>query len=116
MKYGKDIFIESDILPKLAQHTDKSVMHLKAVGILSCDDQEKINEVWDFYYDKCDLDVLNVLMQFKEAYCFFNTYQQAIDAYDEWFPNKNQLLDDENHFYIKVEIVSPDMTLTATNE
>jgi hypothetical protein len=116
MKYGKDIFIESDILPKLAAYSKKTVMHLKAEGVLACKDEEKINQVWDFYYGKCNLDVLNVLIQFKEAYCFFDTSQEAIDAYDEWFPNKNQILEDEEHFYVNVEIVSPDMSIVASNE
>jgi hypothetical protein len=115
MKYGKNIFIESDILPKLAEHSKKTVMHVKAEGVLDCKDEEKIQETWDFYFGKCDLDVLNILIQFKEAYCFFDTHQEAIDAYDEWFPNKDQILEEESHLYVKVEIVSPDLSIVASN-
>jgi hypothetical protein len=116
MKYGKDIFIESDILPKVAEYSKKTVMHVKAEGVIACKDEKKIEEVWDFYYDKCNLDVLNILIQFKEAYCFFDSHQEAINAYDEWFANKSQLLDEEDHYYVKVEIVSPNMNIVASNE
>jgi hypothetical protein len=119
MEYGKELFIEDDILSKLAEHSKKTVMHVKAVGAIECakcGDKEKEDSIWDFYFDKCDLGVLNLLMQFKEVYCYFNTPEQAIHAYEEWFPNKNQLLEGEEHLYVKVSFVSPDGSVIGTNE
>jgi hypothetical protein len=116
MKYGQNIFIEDDILFQLAKNSGKIVMHIKAVGAIECNDEEKEQEVWDFYYDKCDLNVLNILMQFKEAYCYFDTPDQAINAYDEWFPSKKLLLDEESHLFVKVTLMSPDGSLAAENE
>jgi hypothetical protein len=116
MEYGKNMFIEDDIIAQLAKHSGKTVMHVKAVGAIECDDEEKEQEVWDFYFGKCDLNVLNILIQFKEAYCYFETPNQAIDAYEEWFPNKNQLLDDEQHLFVRVSFVSPDGSVVGTNE
>ena len=114
MEYGKNLFVEDDILAQLAINSNKTVMHVKAVGAI--EHEEKSDEVWDFYYGKCDLGVLNVLMQFKEAYCYFDTPTQAIDAYEEWFPNRNQLLDGEEHLYVKVSFISPDGSVVGTNE
>jgi hypothetical protein len=116
MKYNENIFIEDDIIQQLAIYSNKFVMHLKAVGAIECDDKEKEDKIWEFYYGKCDTDVLNVLMQFKEAYCYFETFDQATDAFSEWFPNKDQLLDDEMHLYVRVVLVSPDKSITALNE
>jgi hypothetical protein len=115
MKYNENIFIEDDIIHQLSMYSNKYVMHLKAVGAIECDDKEKEETIWEFYYGKCDIDVLNILRQFKEAYCYFETFDQAINAYDEWFPNKNQLLDDEMHLYVRVSLVSPDRSITALN-
>lgn len=115
MKYNENIFIEEDIVGQLAIHTNKFVMHLKAIGAIECDDAEKEETIWEFYYGKCDLDVLNILKQFKEAYCYFETFEQAVNAYDEWFPDKDQLLDDEMHLYVQVTLVSPDESIAALN-
>jgi hypothetical protein len=116
MKYNENIFTEDDIIQQLAIHSNKFVMHLKAVGLIEYDDEEKEDAMREFYYDKCDTDVLNILVQFKEAYCYFETFDQAINAYSEWFPNKNQLLDDEMHLYVRVFLVSPDRSVVAFNE
>ncbi len=116
MEYGKNIFIEDDIIHQLAKHSNKFVMHIKAVCAIECEDETKEQEVWDFYFGKCDLNVLNILMQFKEAYCYFETLSQATDAFEEWFPCKKQLLEDEMHLFVKVILVSPDGSLTALNE
>lgn len=116
MKYGENIFIEDDILAQLAKQSNKIVMHIKATGAIECNDSEKEQEVWDFYYGKCDLNVLNILSQFKEAYCYFETPFQAINAFEEWFPNKKQLLEEESHLFIKVTIISPDGSLVGNNE
>lgn len=116
MKYGENIFIEDDILAQLAKNSGKIVMHLKAIGAIECDDPEKEQEIWDFYYGKCNLNVLNILSQFKEAYCYFETPTQAIDAFEEWFPNKKQLLEEEQHLFVRVTIISPDGSLVGSNE
>jgi len=116
MEYGKNIFIEDDILQELAKSSGKIVMHIKAVGAIECDDPIKEEEISDFYYGKCDTNVLNILIQFKEAYCYFETVNQAMNAYEEWFPYKKQLLDDEKHLYMRVIIVSPDGSVVINNE
>jgi hypothetical protein len=116
MEYGKNIFLEDDIIHQLSKYTGKYVMHIKAVGAIECNDSQKEESIWDFYFGKCDLNVLNILMQFKEAYCYFETLTQATDAYEEWFPCKKQLLEEESHLFVKVILVSPDGSLTAFNE
>lgn len=115
MEYGKNIFIESEIIHQLAKHTNKYVMHIKAVGAIECDDEEKIESIWEFYYGKCDTNVLNVLIQFKEAYCYFETLEEATSAFSEWFPNKKQLLDEEMHLFVQLMLVSPDDSLDVIN-
>lgn len=116
MKYGENIFIEDDIIGELAKQSQKIVMHIKAIGVIECNDPIKEEETWDFYFGKCDLNVLNILQQFKEAYCYFETEAQAFTAFEEWFPSKKQLLDDEQHLFVKMTLVSPDKSIVMTNE
>lgn len=113
MEYGVDIFFESDILPKLAKYSGKVASHFKAVGVI--DNPEKEDEVWDFYYGKIPQMLLTLLMQEKEAYVMFKTNDEAINAYDEWFPQKKLLLDDEQHFFVRAEFVSSDGTIHIVN-
>jgi len=116
MEYGKDIFIESDILKQLAKYSGKVAVHLKAVGVLELDDSSKEDEVWEFYFGKIPQNLLSVLMQFKEAYCFLETSEAAQHAFEEWFPLKSYLLPEESHFYVRMEMISPDETLEAVND
>ena len=106
MKYSQQYFIETDILMQLSKHAGKPVMYLKAEGPSSLSNQEEIDEVWEFYVGKCDMDILNCLMQFGHAYCYFETDTQAWDAFNEWFPNKNELLEEEMKYYIYQNLVS----------
>jgi hypothetical protein len=116
MKYKQNIFLKDDIIHELSKYSSKYVMHLKAVGAIECDDSVIEESIWEFYYGKCDLNVLNILMEFKEAYCYFDTLNQATDAFDEWFPCKKQLLEEEMHLFVEVTLVSPDGSLTVLNE
>jgi hypothetical protein len=116
MKVNVDVFDKNDWVEQLAKNSGKVVMHLRADGVLNCDDAEKIEEVWDFYYGKCDNEVYNMLKQFGEIFCYFMTNEQAINALEDWFPRKSQLLDGEEHFYIYANVISPDMQLVMSNE
>lgn len=116
LEYGKNIFIESDILQQLAKQSGKVAVHIKAVGILELDDKEKEDEVWEFYFGKCPEQILSILMQFKEVYCFLETNEQAIHAFEEWFPPKSYLLPEEMHFYVRMEMISPDGSISAVND
>lgn len=114
MEYGKNLFLESDILQLLAKESGKSVMHIKAEGII--ENPDSIDEVMEFYLGKIPLDLLNILMQYKEAYCFLETTEALTHAFEEWFPKKHQLMDDEMHFFIKIHAVSADNTINAVND
>lgn len=114
-KYGVNVFGQRDLIDQLSKSTGHVIMHIEALGPKSIEDQEKLDDVWDFYYGKCDTDVLNSLMHFKELYCYFTTVEQAVDAMEEWFPRKCQLLEDEQHFYISCYIVSPDGSVRLEN-
>jgi hypothetical protein len=116
MEYGKNIFLEEDILQQLAKHSGKCVMHLKAVGLLESNADVDEDEVWEFYLGKCPTNVLNILRQFKEAYCFLETNESAIHAFEEWFPSKKDLLEEEMHYYVRVHMVSSDFSINAVNE
>lgn len=115
MKYGINIFSQIDLIDQLAKSTGNVIMHIEAVGPNSTTDPEKLEEVWDFYYGKCDNDVLNAIRQFRELFCYFVTVEQAVDAMEEWFPKKHQLMDDEQHFYISCYVVSPDGSVRLEN-
>lgn len=114
MQYGVDIFFESDILPQLAKHTGQVAVHLKAEGVIA--NPDKADEVWEFYLGKIPQTLLSVLMQENEAYVILKTNEAALNAYDEWFPNKNLLLDDEMYFYVRAEFVSADGSIHIVND
>lgn len=114
MEYGKDIFLESEILHLLAKESGKCVMHIKAIGVMENPEME--DETWEFYLGKIPTNLLNILMQFKEAYCFLETTEALLHAFEEWFPKKHQLLEDEMHFFVKIHVVSADNTVDAVND
>lgn len=103
--YNINYFYPEDILLQLSKDSQKPVMYINAVGIKNCDDVEKVNEVWDFYYDKCDNQILSGLRQRGELYCYFLTIEQAMQSFHDWFPQQGDLLEDEMHFYFHVRIV-----------
>lgn len=115
MEYGVNIFCEEDIIDQLAKNSNKVVMRIQSVGPNQLKNIDEIEEVWDFYYGKCDINVLNALRQFGELYCYFTTIEQAVNAMEEWFPFKNQLLDEEMHYFISCYLVSPDGTVRLQN-
>lgn len=115
MEYFKEYFIDSDLLFQLSKHSGKPVMFIRADGLVDCDDAKK-EEVWDFYIGKCELSILNCLKQFGHSYVYFETFEQAKNAFEEWFPNYNDLMDDEKHFYFYQHLVFYENGLNITNE
>jgi hypothetical protein len=113
MEYGVNVFFESDILAQLAKHSGKVAAHFKAEGVIA--NPEKADEVWEFYLGKIPQTLLSVLMQENEAYVILDTVEAALNAYDEWFPLKKYLLDEEMHFFVKAEFVSADGSLNINN-
>lgn len=116
MNYFKEYFIESDVLFQLSKYSEKPVMFIKSVGLTDCIDTDKIEEVWDFYFGKCDLEILNCLKQFGHAYVYFETEEQAKNAFEDWFPNYGDLLDEEKHFYFYQHLVYYATGINVTNE
>jgi len=104
--YNVDYFYREDILYQLSKLSGKAVMYIRADGPNNCEDANKINDIWEFYYDKCDNVVVSGLIQDGELYCNFLTIEQAFQAFHDWFPQKEQLEDDEMDFYIFARLVS----------
>ena len=96
--YNTEYFYPVDLLHQLSKNAGKPVIHFKVDG-------PKSDEVWEFYYDKADNTVVSSLRSKGEVYCYFQTVEQAIDAFHEWFPQEDSLEDDEKHFYVAVELV-----------
>jgi hypothetical protein len=116
MKYFEEYFTQDDVILQLSKHSKKPVMYIECVGLKNCEDEQKIDEVWDFYLDKCDIHVYNALKQFGSIYCYFDTEEQARNAFEEWFPNYGELLDDEKYFYFYQHLVVYENGLNITNE
>lgn len=104
--YNIDYFFKEDIIYQLSSLSEKPVIYFRADGPKSCDDIQKIEEVWDFYFGKADGSILSGLQQTGEVYCYFMDLNQAYDAFNEWFPQKTDLTDDEMHFYVYAQLVS----------
>lgn len=106
MQYNIDYFLSDDILFQLSKLSNRPVMYMKAEGPLNCKNAEKIDEIWDFYHDKCDNNIIASLKQSGEIYCYFLTSDQAWNAFNEWFPQQSDLTEEEKDFYIYVRYVS----------
>jgi hypothetical protein len=115
MLYQHNYFLDTDILSQLSKHSGKPVIYMRADGPLSLTDSEELQEVWEFYIGKCDLNILNCLRQFGHAYCYFETDDQAWDAFNEWFPNKNELLDEEMKYYVYQNLISFHSDINVVN-
>lgn len=105
-EYNKDYFYPEETLNLLSKHSGKPVLYIRADGPSNCDDSQKLSDIWDFYYGKCDDNIISGLKQRGELYCFFDEEYQALDAFNEWFPQKSDLLDDEMDYYVYVEMVN----------
>ena len=115
MKYNEDYFYQEEIIFQLSKQSGLPVMYLRADGPKSVKDSEKLNEIWDFYFDKCDMTILGSLQDRGEVYCYFKTDEQAFNAFHEWFPQKNQLLEEEMDYYIYVYLVNASSGVTIVN-
>ena len=113
--YNIDYFFKEDMLFQLSKQSNKAVMYIRADGPNSVNDSERLEEIWDFYYGKCDIQIINALKQNGEVYCYFMTETQANNAFHEWFPQKNQLLDEEMEFYIYVNLVNVSTGVDVVN-
>lgn len=106
MRYNNDYFFPEETLDQLSKHSGKPVMYIRADGPSSITDQQKLNDVWDFYIGKCPNKILAGLQQRGQLYCYFSTETEAWNAFNEWFPQKKQLLEEEMHYYIYAELVN----------
>lgn len=113
--YNVDYFFPEEILYNLSKVSQKPVMYIDAVGPKNCKDPERLAEVWDFYIDKCDNTILCGLMQRKELYCYFETESQALEYFNDWFPQKSALSDEEMDFYFYVRVVNVSSGLDIVN-
>jgi hypothetical protein len=96
--YNTDFFYPIDLLYQLSKNAGKPVMHLKVDG-------KRSDEIWEFYWNKADNTVVSSLRDKGEVYCYFQTIQQATDAFNEWFPQEEHLGEDEKDYYVSVELV-----------
>jgi uncharacterized protein with ATP-grasp and redox domains len=116
--FGENIFDELEVQKMIAKFSNKWVFHLKAVGVLENKDRE--NEVWEWYEDKTELDVLTALMNSdpdsREVYVLMDNLSEATFAYETWFPKEIDLSEEERHLYVKITVTSPDQSYYFTNE
>lgn len=96
--YNIDYFYPDDLLFQLSKLSGKPVIRFRVDG-------KKSDDVWEFYYDKADNTVVSSLRDVGEVYTYFLTLDQAVDAFNEWFPQESDLTEDEKHFYVSVELV-----------
>lgn len=115
MEYNIDYFSSSDVLFQISKLSEKPLMYIRADGPNQCQNPEILNQVWDFYDDKCDVNIIAGLKQFGEIYCYFLTKEQAWNAFNEWFPQKSDLSDEEKDFYFYVRLVSVNDDIDIVN-
>lgn len=115
--FGQNIFDEREIHRVLADLSGKWVIHLKAEGLIKT--PEKMDDFVEWYSDKIsDFSLVNALInsEAKEVYVLLDTQQEVEDAYEDWFPNEQYLLDNESYLYVKFFAISPDGSVSFTNE
>lgn len=115
MTYNVDYFTKEDVVYQLSLKSQSPVMHIVSIGPNNCSDSIKKQEVWDFYLGKCDNKILSMLMQMGEAYCYFLTENQAINAFYEWFPQDSDLDDTEKDYYIYARLINVSSGLDVVN-
>lgn len=91
----ENIVVALDIESFIAKNIGKAVAHVKAVGPLACTDSNKLNRIWDFYFDKLPNQVYDTLKSFGEIYCFFDSSQELVNEMEDWFPSYSLIVDDE---------------------
>jgi hypothetical protein len=101
-----------DYAKELAIKSQKTVMYIKAEGPSNCSDQQKLQEIWDFYRNVCDLNVLSMIMEYGECIVYFEGLNYARECLEDWFPRK-KLLDNieydlDTDYYIYVDLFGPD--------
>jgi hypothetical protein len=115
MKYNQDYFYSEELLFQLSKSSGLPVMYIRADGPNSVEDSTERNEIWEFYYGKCDNVILGALQDKGEVYCYFKTETEAFNAFHEWFPQKSQLLDEEMQYYIHVYYVNASTGVSIVN-
>lgn len=113
--YNTNYFYPDDVLYQLSKNYKGPVMYIESTGIKNCLDEDRKNEVWEFYYDKCDNVILSGLRQRGEVYCYFLTNEQALEAFNDWFPQKSALTEEEMDFYFYARIVNAESGLDVVN-
>lgn len=115
MKYNQDYFYTEELLSQLSKLSGQPVMYLRADGPSNIENIEERNEVWEFYYGKCDSSILAALQDKGEVYCYFKTDTEAFNAFHEWFPQKSYLEEDEMKFYVYVCLVNENSGVNIVN-
>jgi hypothetical protein len=106
MKFNEDYFYTESVLQQLSMKSGQPVMYARADGPNTVTDPAELEEIWGFYLGKCPLEILNALRSKGEVYCYFRTQTAADNAFHEWFPQKNQLLDEEMGYYIYANVIN----------
>jgi hypothetical protein len=117
LQFGENIFGEYEIQEMIAKFTNKWVIHLKAVGLIETEVNE--DEVWHWYADKTDTQVLNALINSgtsREVYILLDNMEDTVEAYEHWFPREGDLLDEERKYFVRFKALSPDSQYVFTNE
>ena len=117
LQFGENMFGEPELQQMFSKLTNKWVIHLKAIGLLETNIEE--DEVWHWYADKTNVQVLNALINSgssREVYILLDSMDDVTDAYEHWFPREGDLLDDERKYYVRFKAMSPDNQYIFTNE
>lgn len=117
LQFGENVFGEYEVQEMFAKFTSKWVIHLKAVGLIETNADE--NQVWHWYADKTNTDVLNALINSgssKEVYILLDNLDDVVEAYEHWFPREGDLLNEERKYFVRFKSMSPDGQYMFTNE
>lgn len=115
MIYGEDYFYADSVLEQISKQSNGPVMHMRADGPNSATAEELV-DIWDFYIGKVPNKILAALQSKGEVYCYFKTQQEATFAFQDWFPQKKQLLEEEMKYYIYAEMVNVAEGVYSINE
>lgn len=94
----------NDLIADYARQIQKSIMYFR----IETDNDEELQELYSFYENKVPLEIYAALMSEKENFIAYDDIKTALREAEDWFPFKQDLLDEEHHLYVYVHIFDQD--------
>lgn len=87
-----------ELIADYARQIQKSIMYFET----KTDNGEELQNLYNFYEDKVPLEIYAALMSEKKNFKIYDDVKIALREAEDWFPYRQDLLDEEQHLYVYV--------------